>query len=431
MDTPETFTRTVLCVDDEPSILSAMKRLFRSSGHRILIAESGAAALALLESEPIDLIISDMRMPMMTGAELLLQVRTRWPDITRLLLTGYADIDSTISAINEGQIHRYIAKPWKDSEILGTVAEAFERKALIAEKNRLEALSIRQNEELKTLNATLEQKVEERTAELAQLNDRLKKNYFNSIKSFSNLIELRGGQLVGHSRKVADLARRTAKVLNLDDAQSHEVFIAALMHDIGKIGLSDVTLSKPVSKMTPEESTRYRLHPIFGEQALMGLDDMQPVAALIRSHHERHDGRGFPDGLKEEAIPVGARILAIVDAYEGMQAGHLITECLSTNEARTMIGRGRGTQFDPLVLDAFLSLFAKPPPPPTHRPLKLRTDELRPGMILAVDFLSAEGVLLLAADHVLTDELIARIKTFERRGGQPILLAIKHAQERP
>ncbi|MGH7290971.1 MAG: response regulator, partial [Myxococcota bacterium] len=214
MDTPQAIPRTVLCVDDEPSILSAMKRLFRSSGHRVLTAESGAAALALLETETVDLIISDMRMPMMTGAELLSQVRTRWPEITRLLLTGYADIDSTISAINEGQIHRYIAKPWKDSEILGTVAEAFERKALVAEKNRLEALSIRQNEELKALNATLEQKVEERTAELAQLNDRLKKNYFNSIKSFSNLIELRGGQLVGHSRKVADLARRTAKTLN-------------------------------------------------------------------------------------------------------------------------------------------------------------------------------------------------------------------------
>lgn len=431
MDTPQAIPRTVLCVDDEPSILSALKRLFRSTGHRILTAESGAAALALLESESIDLIISDMRMPMMSGAELLSQVRTRWPDITRLLLTGYADIDSTISAINEGQIHRYIAKPWKDSEILGTVAEAFERKALIAEKNRLEALSIQQNEELKALNATLEQKVEERTAELAQLNDRLKKNYFNSIKSFSNLIELRGGALVGHSRKVADLARRTAKALNLDDTQSHDVFIAALMHDIGKIGLSDTILSKPVAKMAPEESTRYRLHPIFGEQALMGLDDMQPVAALIRSHHERHDGRGFPDALKEDAIPMGARILAVVDAYEDMQAGHLITECLSPSEARTMVGRGRGTQFDPVVVDAFLSLFAKPEAPTPHRPLRLRTNELKPGMVLAADFLSVEGVLLLAAEHVLTDELIARIKVFERRGGKPILMNIRPAQERP
>lgn len=430
MDKPQSSQRTVLCVDDEPSILSAMQRLFRSSGHRILTAENGAAALALLESEPVDLIISDMRMPMMTGAELLLQVRSRWPEVTRLLLTGYADINSTISAINDGQIHRYISKPWKDSEILDTVKDAFERKDLVAEKNRLEALSIRQNEELKTLNATLEQKVEERTAELAQLNDRLKKNYFNSIKSFSNLIELRGGQLVGHSRKVADLARRMAKAMNLDDAQAHEVFIAALMHDIGKIGLSDLVLSKPVSKMSPEETTRYRLHPIFGEQALMGLDDMQPVAALIRSHHERHDGRGFPDGLKDEAIPMGARILAVADAYEDMQAGHLISESLSPHEARTMIGRGRGAQFDPLVIDAFLSLFAKPPPPATHRPLKLRTDELKPGMTLAADFLSAEGVLLLAAEHVLTDELIARIKAFERRGGQPILLSIKHSPEK-
>jgi HD-GYP domain-containing protein (c-di-GMP phosphodiesterase class II) len=190
--------------------------------------------------------------------------------------------------------------------------------------------------------------------------------------------------------------------------------------------LSDAILAKPVSKLNPEEAARYRLHPIFGEQALLGLDDMQPVASLLRSHHERHDGRGFPDGLKEDAIPVGARILAIVDAYEDLQSGHFITEKLSAHEARTMIGRGRGTQFDPVTIDAFLALFAKPAAPPTNRPLKLRTDELKPGMVLAQDFLSAEGVLLLSADHVLTDELIERVRTFERRGGTPILMAIRH-----
>lgn len=422
-------SRTILCVDDEPNILSSLRRLFRAGGYRILAAESGEQALALLDVERVDIIISDMRMPVMSGAELLRQVRARWPDITRLLLTGYADITSTITAINEGQIHRYITKPWTDHELLLVVKEALERKALQEDKERLEQLTFTQNEQLKTLNATLEQKVDERTADLALANDRLKKNYFNSIKTFSNLIELRGGQLMGHARKVADLARRTAKAMNLDDAQSHEVFIAALLHDIGQIGLSDQILSTPVSKMSQEDAARYRLHPIFGEQALIGLDDMQAVASLVRSHHERHDGRGFPDGLSGDGIPMGARILAIADTYEDLLDGHFISGMLSPAEARTMIGRGRGTQFDPAVADAFLGLFVKPVPPPTHRPLKLRTDELKPGMVLAVDFLSAEGVLLLAADHVLTADLILRLKTLEQRAGRPVLLAIKHPQE--
>lgn len=422
--------RTILCVDDEPNILSSLKRLFRPTGHRVLTAESGESALAMLETESIDLIISDMRMPVMNGAELLRQARLRQPHATRVLLTGYADMASTVAAINDGQIYRYIAKPWQDEDVLILIKDIFERQALQAEKDRLEALTQRQNEQLKELNATLEDKVEARTAELALANDRLKKGYFNSIKTFSNLIELRGGHLMGHARKVADLARKTAQALGLDQPASHEVFIAALMHDIGHIGLSDHILAKPVSKMAPEEATRYRLHPIFGEQALLVLDDMQPVAALIRSHHERHDGKGFPDGLKGDAIPLGARILAIADTYEDMQSGHFISECLSASDARVMIGRGAGSQFDPLVAEAFLGLFAKPAAPSPHRNLKLRTDELRPGMVLACDFLSQEGVLLLSADHVLTEELIVRIRTFEQRSGKSLLMSIRPPQEK-
>lgn len=425
-DSPATASRTILCVDDEPSILSSLRRLFRTTSYRILTAESGAAALEALQAESVDLIISDMRMPEMNGAQLLQEVYARWPSITRLLLTGYADMKATIAAVNEGQIQRYIAKPWNDKDVLMIVKDVFERKSL---EEQLEALKIRQNEELKRLNNSLEQKVDERTAELVLASERLKKNYFNSIKAFSHLIELRGGHLMGHSRKVADLARKTAQAMHLDENQTHEIFIASLLHDIGQIGLSDQLLTKPVPKMTPEESTQYRLHPILGEQTLMALDDMQPVAAIIRSHHERFDGQGFPDGLKGESIPIGARIVAIADMYEDLMAGHFISEALSPTQARTVIGRGRGNQFDPSVTDAFLGLFAAPPAAPTHRPLKLRPFELKVGMVLAHDFLSTEGVLLLAADHVLTDELIERIKVFERRIGQPILLAIRQAKE--
>ena len=159
---------TLLLVDDEPSILSALRRLFRPHGYRIFTAESGAAGLAILEQESIDLIISDMRMPEMDGATFLKQVRQRWPQAMRILLTGYADITSTVSAINEGEIYRYIAKPWDDTEMLTVVREATERQRLESENRRLTALTQAQNEELKSLNASLEQKVAERTAELRQ-----------------------------------------------------------------------------------------------------------------------------------------------------------------------------------------------------------------------------------------------------------------------
>src|ERR1017187_6253965 len=152
----------LLFVDDEENILNSLRRLFRPLNYKIFTAISGAEALALLEHEPVDLIISDMRMPLMDGAQLLEQVRAKWPDILRILLTGYADISSTIAAINKGEIYRYIAKPWEDNDIILVVRHALERKSLEQEKRRLEQLTIRQNEELKALNASLEIKVQER-----------------------------------------------------------------------------------------------------------------------------------------------------------------------------------------------------------------------------------------------------------------------------
>jgi len=422
---------TMLCVDDEPSILSSLKRLLRATGHRVLTAEGGAQALEILENESVDLIVSDMRMPFMDGAQLLEQVRARWPHVVRLLLTGYADVTSTIAAINRGQIQRYITKPWNDDEILLIVRETFERLGLLEDKRRLEALTQRQNDELKALNASLEAKVDERTAELSVANDRLKKNYLTSIKAFSNLLEQRGAQLVGHARRVADVARRMGANLGLDETEARDVFIAGLLHDIGQIGLPDTILAKPVPRMTPEELASYRLHPIRGEQILMALDDMSNVAALIRSHHERFDGSGFPDGMSGPAIPLGARILALAETYDDLQTGHLGANGLSAEHARVVIQRGRGNQFDPEVLDAFMKLFLKAPKPAAPKPLLLGTPLLKPGMVLARDFMSDEGVLLLAADHVLTVDLIARLRGLEKRLDRELVFSIKPESVQP
>jgi len=426
MDTSAPPPPTLLCVDDEPNILSALRRLFRPCGYKVLTAEGGDAALALLAQEPVDLIISDMRMPHMDGAQLLEQVCTRWPHITRLLLTGYADVSSTIAAINLGKIHRYIAKPWNDEEMLMIVRDAFERRALEREKTRLEALTHAQNEELKALNASLEDKVLARTTELATAHDRIKKNYLTSIKAFSNLLEQRGGQMVGHARRVADVARRTAVGMGMEEQATRDVFIAALLHDIGQIGLSDTILAKSVPRMTPEELHLYQLHPVQGEQTLMVLDDMQGVAALIRHHHERVDGQGFPDGLSGDAIPLGARILAVAETFDDLQSGHLGSTGLNVDQARTLLKRGSGTQFDPEVLQAFLDQFPKaaPPPPP---PLVLKASQLKPGMVLARDFISDEGVVLLSMDVALTADLIARIRILEGRLHRELVLSIKHA----
>lgn len=415
----------ILCVDDEPNIVASLRRLFRGSGYQVTTATSGAQAIAHLEQEPVDLVFSDMRMPGMSGAQLLEQIRVRWPKTTRVLLTGYADIGSTIAAINSGEVYRYITKPWDDGEVLATAHQIFERHALEDEKNRLEELLRAKNQALMELNETLEEKVAARTSELLQLSQKIKKNYLTSIKVFSNLMEWRGGQLSGHSRRVADLARRTARAMNMAEADQQDAFIAGLMHDIGQIALPDTLLAKPVPKLSDEETAQYRRHAVLGEQALMALDDMQTVSNIIRSHHERHDGLGYPDGLVGEMIPMGACILAVADTYDDLQIGHLSSTPLSAADARSMIARGRGTQFHPEVVDVFLQMLLKAAPVADAPPRMLRTAQLRPGMILARDLLSSEGTVLLAADHVLTAELIKRLRLREGRDDVEMILPIK------
>ncbi len=417
---------TILCVDDEANILSSLRRLFRPAGYRVLIAESGADGLAMLQAEngAVDLVISDMRMPMMDGAQFLAEVRQRWPGIVRILLTGYADMDSTIAAINEGQIYRYISKPWNDGEVSLTVREALERQGLLREKARLEALTAQQNEELKVLNAGLEEKVRERTEELRRAHERLKRSFFTSIQVFANLIELRGGNMAGHSRRVADLARKIAAAMGMDGRQCNDIFLAGLLHDIGKIGLPDALLAKPPSKMNGDELGQWRKHPAKGEQVLMALEDLRGAARLIRSHHERFDGQGYPDGLAGLAIPQGARILALANEYDGHLHGTLTGTRLGEDDAKKLVLQGRGKRYDPAVVDAFLALFGAPPEPPTDE-IAVIPAELRPGMFLARDLISPEGVLLLATDYMLDENLIRQIRDYERSEGGRLTLYVR------
>ncbi|MDP1634993.1 MAG: HD domain-containing phosphohydrolase, partial [Gallionellaceae bacterium] len=358
--------------------------------------------------------------PEMNGAQFLEQVRQRWPSTMRVLLTGYADVSSTIDAINRGEIFRYISKPWDDNQLTLTIRDALESSRLRNENARLLALTKAQNEELSQLNAGLEQKVTERTAEIEQVNsflnlanDRLKQNFLVSIKMFSGLMELRGGTVVGHSRRVADLARKLAVRLELPAKEQQDIFVAALLHDIGKIGFPDTLLGRPVSKMNGEEMGTYRRHPVAGEMALMPLAELKEVARIIRAHHERYDGQGYPDGLQGEAIPLGARILCVANDYDGLQIGTLTEKRMSPEEARAMLVQTRGKRYDPRVLDAFIAMMGGPVQEITGEKPVLAAD-LRPGMVLARDFFGRDGVLLLAADYVLDALLVRQIQDVDR-----------------
>jgi response regulator RpfG family c-di-GMP phosphodiesterase len=405
-------TATLLCVDDEPNILSALRRLFRPHGYRVLTADSGAAGLALLEQEQVDLVISDMRMPQMDGAAFLEQVRLRQPDALRLLLTGYSDITSIHAAINRGEIYRYLTKPWDDNDILLQVKHAVERRAL-------EQLARRQAEELRALNASLEAKVEQRTRELKASHDalqganaRLKTNFVTTIKILSGMIEMRGGHLPGHARRVAELARKIGARLGMEARALHDLFIAALLHDIGKVGFPDRLLEAPLSSLGGDALAAFRKYPLRGEQMLMPLEDLHAAAGMIRTQAERFDGQGFPDGVAGPLIPLGGRILGLAADYDNLQLGVLSQKKLTAAEARALVIDGAGKRYDPQVVAAFRAVLEDEQParvPEREVPAR----ELRHGMVLARDIV-ADGVMLLSAEHTLETRVIEQLQLFER-----------------
>jgi len=363
-------TVKILCVDDEPNVLSALRRMFMLEGCTISIADSGAAALQAMANDRFDVIISDMQMPEMNGAQLLQQVREQWPDTMRLLLTGTADLANAVAAINQGEIYRYISKPWNDDELLGVVKSAVELASLAQERERLTALTQAQNKALEDMVETLEEKVQVRTASLRQA-------YTASIKAFSGLLGLRSAKLLDHSKRVANTAMKMAQLAGLDHAMAQDFFIAGLLHDLGKIGLSDRVLSTDIDNLPQSDFVLLESHAGMGATCLKGLEGMDTVSQMIRSHHENFDGSGYPDRLSGTAIPLGARYLAVIEVYEELMSGDYDGKpCSHATAMRTIISN-RGTLFCPHAVDLLVKVLGGVPasleprhaaPPPTAKP---------------------------------------------------------------
>ena len=421
----------LLFVDDEPNILNAIKRVFRGrTEYRVFTAGSGAEALRVLEQEAVGVVISDMRMPEMDGAKFLEQVRTRWPDTVRLLLTGYADVTSTVSALNQGGIYHYIAKPWDDDDLLLVIRRATDLWRLQEEKRRLEALTLVQNEELKKLNGGLEEIVRSRTdelqramAELRHAHETMKQGFLGTVQLLSGMIETRHHATAGHSRRVAEYARAVAQRMELTDTEIQDVVLAALLHDFGKIGLPDALFDKPYTQLSRDERVEVDKHPIKGEMALMALAQLHNAAKLIRHHHERFDGSGYPDHLVGLAIPLGARVLAVVNDYDAMVSGTFQSRALPSREAFAYILEQRGRRYDPAVIAVFLGpVRALLEGTAMQTEQRVATEQLQPGRRLSRDVVDSNGLLLLSKGYVLDDKVIRQFRAYERAEGKPLAI---------
>ncbi len=312
----------LLLVDDEPDNLALLYRTLRGK-YDIIKTTSPIEALDILSKNHIDLVISDHKMPEMDGVEFLKRVYDNYPDTMRLLLTAYTDASILIDAINYAKIYRYIKKPYEPNELLLTVA------------NTLEFL------QLKIDNANL-------------IND-LKELFAGTIKAIIEAMDAKDNFTMGKSRRVTFYTMKMVKALNLDTDTANKIELAAMLHDIGMIGVSDDIIYK-VEKLNDDDWTEIKNHIKHGVRILEDIKQLRDVVEIIKYHHEYYNGNGYPAGLQGENIPLGSRIIAIADAYDAMVSTRAYRPARSPEQAVEILHNMRGIQFDPYLVEVFDSV---------------------------------------------------------------------------
>jgi putative nucleotidyltransferase with HDIG domain len=315
--------RRVLIVDDDHLVRDALRFALEDAGYDVWAVAHGADALAVLESQAVDIVLSDIFMPGMNGFELLKQIRQRRPDVPVILVTGFGNIEMARQALKEGATD-FITKPYNVSEI-----------PILIERN--------------LMRHTIE------SSRTRDLQEEVRRSYRATLEALLAALDTRDTETEGHSERVAAYTMLIAQQLNLSEAELQHIEHGALLHDIGKIGVPDHILYKP-GPLTPEEWEVMKQHPVIGYKMCMKIEMLRPAAPIVLHHHERWDGRGYPYGLNGAEIPLGARIFAIADTLDAMTSDRPYRKALSFAQAREEIERCAGSQFDPELVRVFLEL---------------------------------------------------------------------------
>jgi putative two-component system response regulator len=329
-------TARALVVDDDVQVRRTLSRVLQALGMATLEAGNGREALALLDDQGgVPLIVSDINMPEMDGIAFLREVHRRWPDIAVIMLTGVADVSTAVDCLKHGALD-YLQKPVLVDEVRARVDNALEKRRLILE------------------NRFLQQSYQERLeGSIRELDQRNKEQFVGQIQMAVRMLEKKDVYTRGHSQRVSRYAVKTAVLLGYTGDTLDQIRLGGELHDIGKIGTRDVVLQKP-GPLTPAEFEEIKKHVTEGEEILEPLRRGHPlVLQIVRNHHERVDGSGFPDRLRGEAIPMVARVVAVVDAFDAMTTNRAYRTCRGPAEAMEELRRFSGVQFDADVVNAF------------------------------------------------------------------------------
>ncbi|MBP7211801.1 HD domain-containing protein [bacterium] len=314
----------VLIVDDEEDNLNLLYRVLRQE-FDIIKSTSPEHALQMLEENFVDIIISDHKMPEMDGVEFLKKSYEVRPKAVRLLVTAYSDSNILINAINDAKIYRYIKKPWEPAELLMVIHSAIEYYQLKKENDKL-------------------------IVDLKEL-------FSGTINAIVEALEAKDSFTLGRSKRVTFFIMQMVNCFQFSPAEIGKLELAGLLHDIGMIGVPEEILNK-TGKLTAEEYDIVKQHVNDGIKILEDIKQLRDVVEIIRYHHERYDGNGYPNGAKGDEIPLSSKIISVADAYDSMVSKRSYRESLSHEQAMQIINEQSGKQFDPEVVTAFNGIIA-------------------------------------------------------------------------
>jgi putative two-component system response regulator len=302
---------TILIVDDEPPIRRLLNHRLSKEGYTCMAAGNAVEAAGILRDNTVMLVILDVRMPGKSGAAFLPEILAEYPDTAVIMATANDDAPTVIQCMKQGA-YDYLIKPFNAEEVILSVNRALENRRLKIEN--------------KDYQLNLEKKVKEQTV-------KIRESFLNSLKALVRALEAKDEYTSNHSRRVAEISASLARELGMSPEYTEKIMVAGLIHDIGKIGIKEGILNKP-GHLSDEEYKEVKTHPSIAAEILMTVvDDTQIIEAIVH-HHERYDGTGYPDGLKGEKIPIGARILAVADAYDAMTSARPYREAMLTEKGQ-------------------------------------------------------------------------------------------------
>lgn len=346
----------ILCVDDDLALLETLWQQvtdLHGATHEVLMASSAEEALGVIydlhhQGRTVEMVISDLIMPGMSGDRFLEIIESRFPNIVKILLTGHTGLDSALYAINNASLDKYVSKPWRVEDLQLTITSLLKQFQLKQDNQRLvRDLQLRNLE----LSSTLR--------DLKRTQEKLESSYVETLESLANALEAKDAYTAGHSERVARWAVMIARKLGLEEREVEELRAMAVLHDIGKIGMPERILNKP-GPLTREEMELVKSHPVTGAQILQPIKSFHHYIPIVRHHHEWFDGHGYPDRVGGSDLPLTVWIAATADAFDAMTSNRPYRKMQTMEFAFAQLSGGTGTQFNPDCVKAFMDLLKEP-----------------------------------------------------------------------